>query len=1036
MRLSRGVVFLSIAVWTALPAAAQICTTGSRYGVIPNFRSTGYTAGVSYGLAWDPPAGAPAGMQYDVMVAGTSAGGCVDTSGTGATVMTTTDTQATVSLAQRDRYVLIWVQEHDDACARTNFFYGADTYTTAPQKPPTPTVTVSGNSVKIVVSGYNDPHAPVVYVERITSDGKARIIYGVGNCLTGPLTFTDSGYDLGGSLPPGVYQYRVRVSNFVSPPIYSDSVTVTVGAPQPFAITSFTGSPTTIRPGQAATLSWTTTGASSVLIDNGVGTVATAGSVTVKPTTTTTYKLTAMLGGTTLTETVTIEVLTAPVINVTAFPTAMLQQAGSGGATTSYALTNSGGAAATVTLSQSGTFFTQSPASFTIAPGGTQVITIAGTPQSAGSYDGASILSGAGVPSGLQIPVKLLSAAPPTGSVTADPSANRVDVAAAQGTNPTGSVDFTNRGTAALVGILSSDVPWIIPQSGVVRIDPGQTVTLTFTIDRTKRPDASTLIGSAEGSLSLNFLSGSGSAFAKRPLDTNPSVPSVSLVKVVDTVQPAVSVGGIPALAAGEVALFVSGVGHTIGSKGALFVSDVAMLNPQGSKSIDDVKMYYTALSGTAAAAKSASLPSVPGQVTVAVADVVKNVFSGSDEVGTLQIRSKDADKLAVSATVLTANNPSGTFGNAIPVLRSDRSVAANGTIVLTGLRKDATTHTNLYVQETAGAAATFTTEFLAADGSTAGTQTTQSLDAFKMLRFFDVVPANAVAAILTNTSTAGGKLAAYATPVDQASSDTWAIADWSAQLGYAPTDAAIIPVAGSVHGANNTFYRTDVAITNRGAASGSATLTYVTRTGQKIDHQISLGARQTTVLSDAVGTFFNVTGDSAGYLLFTPVTGSFAVSSRTFTTIGGKPDTFGTGVPALAASSALANGGSRDIAGLSDATRSTVIAGRPGTFRTNFALMETTGKTVTVRVTFRFTFPAGAKAQGVGAASRDYALNANQFLLLNSIAGEILGAARLQFGDLTNVEADFQVISGQGAVVLFTSSVDNGTGDSIVRTD
>ena len=118
------------------------------------------------------------------------------------------------------------------------------------------------------------------------------------------------------------------------------------------------------------------------------------------------------------------------------------------------------------------------------------------------------------------------------------------------------------------------------------------------------------------------------------------------------------------------------------------------------------------------------------------------------------------------------------------------------------------------------------------------------------------------------------------------------------------------------------------------------------------------------------------------------------------------------------------------------DAARTTVVAGRPGTFRTNFGLMETSGKPVTVRVTLRFNFPAGAKAQGIGAASRDYPLNGNQFLMLNSIAGEILGVARLQYGDLTNVEADFQVISGVGSVLLFTSSVDNATGDSILRTE
>src|SRR5439155_16880921 len=112
-----------------------------------------------------------------------------------------------------------------------------------------------------------------------------------------------------------------------------------------------------------------------------------------------------------------------------------------------------------------------------------------------------------------------------------------------------------------------------------VTIAPGQTVTLTFTIDRTKRPDSSCLIGSAEGSLSLTFLSGSGSAqtFARRPFDNVTFIPSVSLVKVVDTVQTTVTSAGIPGLGAGEVALFVAGVGHGTGTRGVRVVSGVAV---------------------------------------------------------------------------------------------------------------------------------------------------------------------------------------------------------------------------------------------------------------------------------------------------------------------------------------------------------------------------------------------------------------------------------------------------------------------------
>ena len=90
----------------------------------------------------------------------------------------------------------------------------------------------------------------------------------------------------------------------------------------------------------------------------------------------------------------------------------------------------------------------------------------------------------------------------------------------------------------------------------------------------------------------------------------------------------------------------------------------------------------------------------------------------------------------------------------------------------------------------------------------------------------------------------------------------------------------------------------------------------------------------------------------------------------------------------------------------------------------------------VTVRVTLRFTFAAGAKLEGSGSAFKDYTLAPNQFMQLNGIATEILGSSRDTLGDLRGMEADFQVVGGTGAVAVYTSSIDNGTGDSILRTE
>lgn len=64
-------------------------------------------------------------------------------------------------------------------------------------------------------------------------------------------------------------------------------------APQTPAITSFTASPASITAGQSATLAWAVSGATSVSIDNGIGSVTNLTSKAVSPAATTTYTLTA-----------------------------------------------------------------------------------------------------------------------------------------------------------------------------------------------------------------------------------------------------------------------------------------------------------------------------------------------------------------------------------------------------------------------------------------------------------------------------------------------------------------------------------------------------------------------------------------------------------------------------------------------------------------------------------------------------------------------------------------------------------------------
>ena len=84
-------------------------------------------------------------------------------------------------------------------------------------------------------------------------------------------------------------------------------------APPRPTVDSFAATPASIESGESAMLSWTTTNATSVSINNGVtGTLNVDGSTTVTPTSTTIYTLTATGDGGTATATATVTVTEPP----------------------------------------------------------------------------------------------------------------------------------------------------------------------------------------------------------------------------------------------------------------------------------------------------------------------------------------------------------------------------------------------------------------------------------------------------------------------------------------------------------------------------------------------------------------------------------------------------------------------------------------------------------------------------------------------------------------------------------------------------
>lgn len=112
------------------------------------------------------------------------------------------------------------------------------------------------------------------------------------------------------SLILGIGLYRGPYGGYT----YCSQLYIVVTYTPPPTIDTFTRSPTSIYPGQSSTLSWTTTGATSCSINQGVGSVAVDGTKSVSPVSTTTYTLTATNVSGSVTSSVTVTIA-KPVIN-------------------------------------------------------------------------------------------------------------------------------------------------------------------------------------------------------------------------------------------------------------------------------------------------------------------------------------------------------------------------------------------------------------------------------------------------------------------------------------------------------------------------------------------------------------------------------------------------------------------------------------------------------------------------------------------------------------------------------------------------
>jgi hypothetical protein len=788
----------------------------------------------------------------------------------------------------------------------------------------------------------------------------------------------------------------------------------------------FSSSPSFIQKGSPSTLTWSTTDATEVSIDNGIGAVATSGSLNVTPAATTEYTLTATGSNTTSTAraTVFVDPGDVPIVSVTAFPDGIVGVTGqAAGAGDDFALTNLGRVPTTITLGQTGQFFTQSPTSFTLAAGATQVVTITTTVQAAGKYEGASLPAGAGVPAGLSIPVRLFLATAPTGTVTPTTAVARTEIAAPANENPSGSVSFTNRGTGTLQGIATSDALWLIPQTDTVVIEAGATKEVTFTTNRALRPDAASAGGAAVATLTLSYVDFGGSSSVKQIFQAAGSGGRGSIsVTVVDVVKASATSTAPPPLAAGEMALFVPGLFQAPGSSSDLLLSVIG-------NSISDLKLY---LGAQGRSPVLGSLDQIAPNAGLALPSILQSIFASTAATGTVQVRSASLSRVSVAALQTNTASLAGSFITALPTFRSDRSAGASETIYLAGIEKTPARLANVFVQEVSGLPAAATVEYLGPGGDVVSSRDAE-LAAFTLLSLPDSAPAGAASVRITNTSRTGARIVAYATLVDATTQDAWTIVDSQFVAGpSAEQIVAVLPAASTAAVTGNALYLLnpesnplEITVTSQvnpvrrravRTSQDSATTSAAVR--------VTVGPRQTLLLPIAF---------TSGFARLTAAR-PFIASARSMQTAAGRAGGFGSALPVSPVAAALAAGQSRRFSSVDDSTRTTVAAATPVTYRTNVGLIEVSGQSIMVRLTLRFTFSSGTKSSAQGLSTATVQVPANQLLIVNEIARAVIGASRDSLGDLRNMQLDVEVVSGGGRLLPFVQVIDNGSGDSAIR--
>jgi Subtilase family/Proprotein convertase P-domain len=478
------------------------------------------------------------------------------------------------------------------------------------------------------------------------------------------------------------------------------------------------------------------------------------------------------------------------------------------------------------------------------------------------------------------------------------------------------------------------------------------------------------------------------------------------------TVFPGQPVVPIPAGTDGSV---LPVVGHLQGST-QFFRSDIRLYNPTSEPKA--FSLFYVPNGRSGATALRVSRSVGAGQV-LALNDVVFSEFGFDQSIGELTIVANDPAFMATSRAY--ARGVNGTFGQFVPGFRNLTGLAfGQGRATANGLAKESPRfHTNVGFTEVSGAPVAVRIDLLDANGALIGSlskpgQANETVLIPDVIGILGLGTAHNFRADFTVTSLTG-RIVPFATFNDDATGDGL----FEPAGNPAPSsDDVIVTQASFARGINDTFFKTNLHVTNVGGSSATITVSLIPRllTGTPAAPRVySLAPGQTIEKADVLNTEFALQDPSAAGLRIHPSgPAQLVVSTRTFVEkFGG---TFGFFIPGLAATSPTAIGlGTGRVAAI-QLDQSSAATGS----RSNFGIAEVGGADVLVRVTVK------SGETGAALGSKSYFVSANTSR--QESVTDIIGAGAFE----TNIYLQFELEGGAGRILAYGVAVDNTSGDAI----